>query len=430
MTAHPALIAQGAQTKKDIIKLADGMWMAVGFAASNVHMIEGKDSVTIIDTTETTQAAENIFAEFRKITDKPVGKIILTHSHRDHISGASVFSEGRDVPIVASHLFQSDLVDVDARRIAPNKMLMRRTLMQFGIGLRDDQRISLGVGPGDRPMQGMGAGFIAPNEIIYEDGKMDLDGVEVHLIHAPGETDDHLIVWAPEQKVLFCGDNWYHAFPNLYAIRGTAYRDFQKWADSLTLMADLKPEVLSAGHTRPVFGADAVHEVITTTRDAILHVMQFTSDGMDKGVPLDDICATITLPEPLASKPWLQEFYGKLTWSARAFAAGTLGWYDGNPTNLASLSCKARAEKMAALCGGAAQLMQAAVESDDAQWCLELCDHLIALGDAEHMVKAQALKADVMEKLSQSEINATARNSYIFASEELRKSLNDAKGES
>ena len=421
MTAHPALIAQGEQTKKAIIELAQGMWMAVGYAASNVHMIEGKNSVTIIDTTETTSAAENILAEFRKITDKPVGKIILTHSHRDHISGASVFSEGKDVPIVASHLFQSDLVDVDETLIAPNKMLMRRTLMQFGIGLRDDQRISLGVGPGDRPMQGMGAGFIAPNEIIYEDGKMDLDGVEVQLIHAPGETDDHLIVWVPEQKVLFCGDNWYHAFPNLYAIRGTAYRDFQKWADSLSLMAELKPEVLAAGHTRPVFGAEQVNEVITTTRDAILYVMQYTADCMDKGIPMDDICATIALPEPLASKPWLQEFYGKLTWSARAFAAGTLGWYDGNPTNLTSLSTRERAEKMAALCGGVDNLMKAAEQSDDAQWCLELCDHLIVLG-----APAEMLKAQTMETLSEREINATARNSYIWAAEELRKSHGDS----
>ena len=156
MTAHPALIAQGEQTKKDVIKLAQGMWMAVGFAASNVHMIEGRNSVTIIDTTETTQAAENILAEFRKITDKPIGKIILTHSHRDHISGVSVFSEGRDVPIVASHLFQSDLIDVDEGRIAPNKMLMRRTFMQFGIGLRDDQRISLAQVTGRCKVWGQG----------------------------------------------------------------------------------------------------------------------------------------------------------------------------------------------------------------------------------------------------------------------------------
>ena len=37
-------------------------------------------------------------------------------------------------------------------------------------------------------------------------------------------TADHLVVWFPEAGVLLPGDNWYHAFPNLYAIRGTPYR--------------------------------------------------------------------------------------------------------------------------------------------------------------------------------------------------------------
>lgn len=416
MRAHPALVAQAEQTKKDIIELAPGIFTAVGFAASNVHMIEGVNSVTIIDTTETTKAAENILAAFRERTDKPIARIIYTHSHRDHISGAQIFCEGQDIPIIASHLFKSDLVDVDPDLIAANKALMRRTFMQFGIGLTNDERISLGVGPGDRPMEGMGAGFIRPNEIIPEDCDIDLDGIKAQLIHAPGETDDHLIVWLPEQQILFSGDNWYHAFPNLYAIRGTAYRDFQAWADSLTLMADLQPEVLAPGHTRVVFGKAQVNEVLTTTRDAILHVMRETATGMDNGVSLDDICASIQLPDHLSDKPWLQEFYGRLDWSARAFATGTLGWYDGNPTNLSSLSSKDRAEKMMKLAGGLDALMKAAETADNARWGLELCDHLLALG-----ANAAVLKAEKLEALAQVEINATARNSYIWAANELRK---------
>ena len=416
MRAHPALVAQAEQTRKDIIKLSDGIYTAVGYAASNVHMIEGHNSVTIIDSTETTKAAENILAAFRQITDKPIARIIYTHSHRDHISGAQVFSEGQDIPIIASHLFKSDLVDVDASLIGANKALMRRTFMQFGIGLSDDERISLGVGPGDRPMEGMGAGFIKPNEIIHDDCDIELDGIKAQLIHAPGETEDHLIVWLPEQKILFSGDNWYHAFPNLYAIRGTAYRDYQKWADSLSLMADLHPEILAPGHTRVVFGADHVHEVLTTTRDAILHVMRETAKGMDDGLSLDDICVNLTLPAELAEKPWLQEFYGRLDWSARAFATGTLGWYDGNPTNLSNISSKERAMEMATLAGGVEALKSAAHSAENARWALELCDHLIALGEDAHILKAERLEA-----LAQTEINATARNSYIWAANELRK---------
>ena len=423
MKAHPALVAQSEQTRKNIIELADGIWTATGYAASNVHMVEGRDTLTIIDTTETTKAAENILADFRKLSDKPIGRIIYTHSHRDHISGASVFSEGQTIPIIASHLFQSDLVNVDQNQIAPNKALMRRTLMQFGFGLSPDQRISLGVGPGDRPMEGMGAGYVAPTDIIHQDGDIDLDGVAARLIHAPGETEDHLIVWLPEQKILFGGDNWYHAFPNLYAIRGTVYRDFQKWADSLNLMAELGAEKLGPGHTQPVIGAAAVFEVLTTTRDAILHVMRTTADGMDKGLSLDDICADICLPDALADKPWLQEFYGKLSWAARAFAAGTLGWYDGNPTHLGNMATKERAVEMADLAGGTDALMARAGATSNLQWRLELCDHLLALGAPAHM-----LKAETLEQLAEQEINATARNSYIWAAKELRQLAEQAGG--
>ena len=417
MKANPALIAQSEQLRKDVIQLAPGIWTAVGYAASNVHLIEGQDGLTIIDTTETTKAAETILAAFRDITSKPIKRIILTHSHRDHISGASVFSEGQDIPVIASYKFQSDLVDVDPDQITPDKALMRRTLMQFGIGLTSDQRISLGVGPGDRPMEGMGAGYIAPTQIINEDGAIDLDGISARLIHAPGETEDHLIVWLPDHKILFCGDNWYHAFPNLYAIRGTAYRDFQKWADSLQLMNDLDAEILAPGHTRPVFGAEAVSEVLLTTKEAILHVMRETANGMNQGKALDDICADLSLPDHLADKPWLQEFYGKIDWSARAFAVGTLGWYDGNPTNLTSISTLARAKQMAKLAGGVAALHQAALDTDDVHWRLELCDHLLCLGEA-----VAILKAETLEALAETDINATARNSYIWAAQALRKS--------
>jgi len=423
--ANPALIEHNqTQFKKSIIELCPGIWTAVGYAASTQHLIEGKSSVTIVDTSESTGAAENVLAEFRKLTDKPIERIIYTHSHRDHISGATVFSEGRQIPILASKGFSSDLVGRKAGQdsgIAPVEALHRRTLAQFGFGLTAAERVSLGCGPGDRPMQGMGAGHIPPNELIEGDMEIDLDGVRAQLIMAPGETDDHMVVWIPDQRVLLPGDNWYHAFPNLYAIRGTAYRDFGVWADSLALLDSLGAEVLAPGHTMPVFGAEKIREVLTTTRAAILHVMQHTVDGMDAGLSMDDIAATLVLPENIADKPWLGEFYGKASWSARAFSAGTLGWYDGNPTQLGTLSSSVRAQHMADLAGGVAALKTIAENTDDLQWKLELCDHLIALDE-----RVELLKATTMETLAEIEINATARNTYLWEARRLRAMMDDS----
>ncbi len=415
MKAHPDLVAHGAQFERRIVPLSPGIWTAVGFAASNAHMVEGADSVTIIDTTESTAAAENILAEFRALTGKPVGRIIYTHGHRDHVSGASVFAGGADVPVIASAGFGSDLVDVDQSRVAPNAALARRTRAQFGIGLSGDERVSLGCGPGNRPMKGLGEGYLEPTERVADDRPIDLDGVEARLIMAPGETPDHMAVWFPGVRVLVPGDNWYHAFPNLYAIRGTAYRDFAAWADTLTMLAGLGAEAMAPGHTMPVFGGERVREALETTRDAIRFVMRETADGMDREVPIDDIVAGLELPARLAEKPWLGEYYGKAAWAARAYAAGTLGWYDGNPTNLGTLSTRARALRMAELAGGADALMRAARLTPDPQWRLELCDHLIALGEP-----AGELKADTMTELAELEINATARNAYLWEAKRLR----------
>jgi len=412
---NPALIDQSRQFPRSVLQLNDGIWGAVGFAASNVYVIEGAASLTIVDTTESTKAAENILAAFRAKTDKPVERIIYTHSHRDHISGASVFAEGRDVSILASSTFQSDLVDVDEKVVAPNRALGRRTQAQFGIGLSAQERISLGCGPGDRPMEGLGAGYLEPTHRFAADCDIDLDGIAARLIMAPGETRDHMVVWLPSQRVLFSGDNWYHAFPNLYAIRGTPYRDFAAWAESLDLLAGFDADVLAPGHTLPVRGADDVREVLTTTRLAIEHVMRATSEGMDQGLSMDDIAASVALPPELADKPWLREFYGKIGWSARAFATGTLGWYDGNPTHLGTLSSKQRAEHMSRLAGGTANLLKAAETTSDPQWRLELCDHLLALGEP-----VQVLKADTMTELAEQEINATARNTYLWEARRLR----------
>lgn len=110
------LRAQNAEFENRIYPPADGVYLAVGHAASNVGMIVGNSGAITSDTAESTKAAERILAAFRQITGKPITTIIYTHSHRDHISGARVFAEGRGVKIVAHLAFESYLVGADDRR--------------------------------------------------------------------------------------------------------------------------------------------------------------------------------------------------------------------------------------------------------------------------------------------------------------------------
>lgn len=422
MPAHPDLIAQNAQFAKALHRLSDTVFMAVGYAASNVHLLVGETGVVVIDTTETTQAAENILADFRQHCALPVTTIIYTHSHRDHISGAAVFAEGRDVEVIAADNFESDLVGVDDSRPAPNKALMARTKRHFGISLPGDERISVGVGPGDRPMKGMGAGFLPPTQLYGETTVITREGFELELAKAPGETPDHLIVWLAAQKILFCGDNFYHAFPNLYAIRGTPYRDFDAWADTMDQLMAYQPEILAPGHTQPVIGADAIQQALTDYRDAIRHVVAETVKGMNAGLDPVTIAAQLKLPADRAQKPYLQEFYGHVGYASRAYFAGTLGWFDGNPTSLGELPPAAEAERMVTLIGGPSKVLdaaQTALDAGDAQWAMELADRLIAL-DTDTQA-ARALKVKALRVIADTTINAPTRNYYLLSAREIEE---------
>ncbi len=422
---HPELKAHPEYFKREIIQLADNVYMAFGFAASNQFMIVGDDGLIIIDTSETTKAAENVLAAFREISSLPIHTIILTHSHRDHVSGASVFAEGGSPDILASERYSEDSLFVASSHPQPVKAMQARTKRQFGIGLSyPDEIIGIGVGPGDRPLEGMGAGSLPPTRFIGDAGEiLKICNIELELKLVPGETPDHIVVWYPEKKVLICGDNFYHAFPNLYAIRGTAYRDFDTWADSLDTLMAFQPEVLGPGHTRPVFGAAAIQESLSDYRDAIRHVITETRNGMDEGLTIDQLAHRVKLPPELAEKRHLREYYGRVDHSVRAYFVGTLGWFDGNPTSLGSLAPEDEARKFIALAGGEDALWQAvemARAEADYQWALQLVDRFIFAGiDTD---RASKTKADILRIHADSQINCPTRHYYLQSAKELDKS--------
>lgn len=419
---HPELKAHPAYFESEVVQLADNVYQAFGFAASNVYMIIGEAGVIIVDTSETTAAATNILAEFRKITDLPVHTIILTHSHRDHVSGASVFAEGGTPEILASTRFSDDSLFVASDHPQPVKAMQVRTKRQFGIGLSyPDEIVGIGVGPGARPLKGMGAGALPPTRRIGDEGEnITLCGVDLELVRAPGETPDHIVVWLPQQKVLISGDNFYRSFPNLYAIRGTAYRDFDTWADTMDLLMGFEADVLAPGHTKALFGADVIKDALTDYRDAIRHVVDETRNGMDAGRTIDELAHSVKLPAELAEKPHLREYYGRVDFAVRAYFVGTMGWFDGNPTSLAPLAPDDEAKRFIEIAGGEAAVLSAfekARAAGDHQWALQLVDRLIAAGSVPE--EAKQLKAEVLKDHAVAQINCPTRHYYIQCAKEL-----------
>lgn len=410
------LAAHTEEFRREVIEVTDGVWVAVGFGLSNSILIEGDDGVIIVDTMESAGSAAEVKAEFDKLTDKPVKAIIYTHNHTDHVMGAKVLA-GEDQPDVYSHETTTELVNKIYRRLLG--AISRRSLKQFGVPLPAEDHLNCGIGP-KLKIGGIGAqGFIPANRTFSDVLETEIAGVKLKLVHAPGETDDQLYVWLPEKRVLLPGDNFYKSFPNLYAIRGTAYRDVRLWADSLDLMIAEKPAFLVPSHTRPLTGEAMIRENLEAYRDAIRFVHDETLAGINRGLTPDELVETVQLPPNLKANPFLEEYYGTVEWSVRSIFTGYLGWFDGNPTRLHPLSPGERAERMVRLAGGAGALRAeaaAALESGDAQWCAELTDHLIELDPEDDA--AMVLRARAWRALGEEEISANGRNYYLTSAQQ------------
>ncbi|MCZ6675550.1 MAG: alkyl/aryl-sulfatase [Verrucomicrobia bacterium] len=404
--------------RREVIEVDDDVYVAVGYGASNSAMVVGESGLIIIDTKESTASAEAVLKEFRKISNTPVSAIIYTHSHRDHISGAKVFA-GNDNPAIYGRAgFTNELVG----GVGVGPILGKRTQRQFGFSLKPGSEL-INVGIGEKVWaDGLGTGYV-PATVNYTEERytVTIEGVRIELVAAPGETDDQIYVWLPEKKVLFCGDNFYRAFPNLYPIRGSRYRDVIKWAHSLEKMRREKPEHLVPSHTRPLSGASLVDRALGDYAEAIRYVHDKTVEGMNRGLTPDQLVASVTLPENLAASPYLQEFYGMVPWGVRSVFSGYLGWFDGNPTNLLPLSEPEEARRIVALGGGPRKVynrLKKAMVAEDYQWVMQLADYLITLRyqvDEVTDVKVKALRA-----LAKQQINAPARNYYLSVAKELR----------
>ncbi|MCP4723907.1 MAG: MBL fold metallo-hydrolase [bacterium] len=80
-------------------KLSDNLYLIKGGRGANGGVYIGDNSVLVIDSKQTEESARDVFDGIRELTDKPVKYLINTHSDGDHISGNRFIPEG--VTIIA-----------------------------------------------------------------------------------------------------------------------------------------------------------------------------------------------------------------------------------------------------------------------------------------------------------------------------------------
>lgn len=394
-----------------ILKIGERVWVAVGWDLANTILVRTAAGNVVIDAGMSPARAAPVRAALLAESPGPITALIYTHSHIDHVGGASVWLDPGTEIWATEEFVPHFIKQYGAFRSAES----RRGASQFGrhVAEADLPCSALGRRPDLDAATTTGARL--PTRTFRGAHDLEIGGVRIHLREAHGETHDHLFVHLPDDGVVLAGDNFYRAFPNLYTLRGTSPRPVDAWIASLDAMRRLAPDHLVPSHTIPISGRDDVAAALTRYRDAI----QWVRDGVvrlgNAGHAIDDIVGELGLPPVLAGDPALAELYGQVDWSVRAIYNERLGWFDERPEALYPLARRDRATRLVDAMGGPDAVRSLARAADDPRWAIDL---LALLRDRGEPVAPDL--ADALEALATTTGNSNGRAYLLEEAHALR----------
>ena len=428
-TVHPSLWRHALLNNyRGLFKVTDGVYQVRGESLANVTFVETDTGYIVIDpltTVETAAYALNLLYEH--VGERPIMAVVYSHTHSDHFGGVKGVISDEDVSsgrvrVIASDGFSEWVLKEQG--LAAEGMASRNSYM-YGENLPPGPTGIVDTGLG-QAIEGGEVTFIEPTDIIgTQGGRLTIDGIDLDFMYAPGEAPSGMHCYIPKHRTLHVADNCYMCLHNVYTIRGAFPRDAMQWADSVARSLQYEEtEILLSGHNWPVFGRSEVRTFLGQQRDGIRYMHDQTLRLMSHGYVPSEIAEAIEFPPSLARLWHLRGYYGALKHNVRGIYAYYLGWYDGNPATLDPLPPRELARKTLAYMGGVDAVVTRArddLERGDYRWVVHVLDQVL-WAEPDHG-EARLLAAAAHTQLGYGAENATWRNAYLSAAQELRNGV-------
>jgi glyoxylase-like metal-dependent hydrolase (beta-lactamase superfamily II) len=360
-TAAPPLaglvLAGGAQT--EAVAITPFVFMA--HDVSNAYLVTTDDGDVMVNTGFNAGADRNV-ALFAPHRTGPLRYIVLTQSHADHFGGVPEFREPGTQVVGGPGYTEAiaDMMGLQAFFGPRTKKLWGSTLAQGGP-------------PKPQP-------HVVPDILVEDRMTLTVGQRRFELVHAPeGETVDNLLVWMPEERIVFTGNTFgpvWLSMPFLNTLRGDKPRRVATYLKSLAKVRDLGAELLITGHGEPVRGAERIRDDLDRIEAAVTYVRDYTLDGMKAGKTVHQLMEGFEFPGNVA----IGDFHGKASWAVRSIWQEYSGWFhyeDGTPA-LYGVPRSSIDADIAELAGGAGALAARAKVHLDAGRPLEAL-HLVAI---------------------------------------------------
>jgi glyoxylase-like metal-dependent hydrolase (beta-lactamase superfamily II) len=253
-----------AEKRETFAELAPGVYALTAEGDPNSGVVVGDDSVLVIDARATPAMAKELVAHVRKLTDKPIRHVLLTHYHAVRVLGTAGYDER--VNVIAS--------DVTRGMIAERGQAdMDSEIQRFPRLFRAKETIP---------------GLTWPNVVFRGEMSLWLGSREVRIIHAGrGHTAGDTVAWLPEERVLFSGDLVeYGATPYC----GDAH--FADWPGTLDRVEALQPRALVPGRGEALTAPEQVGQGIRETRAFLEDVFKIAKAGVAAGHELKQVYDT------------------------------------------------------------------------------------------------------------------------------------------
>ena len=207
---------------------------------SNAGFVVTPEGVVVIDALGSPELARRLLAEIAKVTNKPIHTVVLTHYHADHIYGLQVFKD-LGARIVAHGAAREYLTSDTAR------LRLESSRQELWPWVDEKTRL------------------VPADEWLTGSRVLNVGGVRFDIQPmGPSHTAEDLVVYLPQQKVLFAGDL---VFRNRIPFVGQA--NSRHWIESLQELLKFDAQWVVPGH-EPISN-DAKADM-TLTRDYLIYL--------------------------------------------------------------------------------------------------------------------------------------------------------------
>jgi glyoxylase-like metal-dependent hydrolase (beta-lactamase superfamily II) len=252
-----ASTADTAEKKISFDEIGPGLYAFTAEGDPNTGVIVGDDGVMIVDAQATPVMAQGVIDRVRRVTDKPIRYVLLTHYHAVRVLGASAYA--------GAEILASD---------ATRELIVERGRQDMDSEIGRFPRLFRAV----ESIPGLTWPSVTfPTEISVWLGKREVRIAHIGRAHTAGD----VVAYVPDANVVFSGDLVeYHSA----CYCGDAH--FQDWPATLDRLAAYGAQALVPGRGAALGSSDKVAEGIAMTRDFLATLYGSVSDSARKGASL------------------------------------------------------------------------------------------------------------------------------------------------